>query len=88
MSAFLNAWLKGVLPLRRRFGFTIVGAWVVEGRDEFVWILGYDGPDGFEAADRRYYDSPERKAMSPDPSQYIEPEPARTMIRSVLPPTG
>ena len=53
MDAFLDAWLRGVYPLRRRFGFTFAGAWVVEGTDEFVWIIGYDGPDGFAAAGKR-----------------------------------
>ena len=52
MSEFLDAWLAGVYPLRKRFGFRFVGAWVVEASDEFVWILGYEGPEGFAAAMR------------------------------------
>jgi hypothetical protein len=84
MDAFLDAWLGGVYPLRRKFGFIFVGAWRVEGADEFVWIIGYDGPDGVAAADKRYYDSVERKTMSPDPVQYIE-GPSNRMLRSVLP---
>jgi hypothetical protein len=84
MDAFLDAWLRGVYPLRRRHGFTFVGAWRVDGTDEFVWIIGYDGPDGFLAADARYYASDERRRMSPDPAQYIE-APITQMIRSVLP---
>lgn len=84
MDKFLEAWLKGVYPLRRRSGFTFAGAWVVEGSDEFVWIIGYDGEDGLEAADRRYYDSGERKAMDPDPARYIEPGGVKLTLRSVL----
>jgi NIPSNAP len=84
MDKFLDAWLRGIYPLRRRFGFTFAGAWRVEDADEFVWIIGYDGPDGFAAADKRYYESEERKRMSPDPAQYIE-HPVNQMIRSVLP---
>jgi hypothetical protein len=84
MDRFLDAWLKGVYPLRQRFGFTFVGAWAIEGSDEFLWILAYDGPDGLEAADRRYYDSAERKTMSPDPAQYIEPGGVKLMLRSVI----
>jgi hypothetical protein len=84
MDVFLDAWLRGVYPLRRAFGFTFVGAWRVEGADEFVWVIGYDGPDGFAAADRRYYASDERKKMHPDPAQYIEAPVTRDM-RSVLP---
>jgi NIPSNAP protein len=84
MDAFVDAWLRGVYPLRQRFGFKFVGAWRVDGADEFVWILAYDGPDGFAEADRRYYASAERKAVDPDPAQFIERPMTRTM-RSVLP---
>jgi hypothetical protein len=71
IDEFLDAWLRGVVPLRRRFGFTVLGAWVVEDADELVWILGYDGSDGFADADRRYYASPERVALDPDPAQWF-----------------
>ena len=84
MDEFLDAWLGGVYPLRKKFGFTFVGAWRVDDADEFVWILGYDGPEGFAAADRRYYDSEERKRLDPDPAAFIE-GPAQAMMRSVLP---
>jgi hypothetical protein len=85
MAAFIDAWLSGVYPLRIRFGFSFAGAWVVEGKDEFVWIIGYDGAEGFTEADRRYYDSQERKAMAPDPAQYIEAG-SKLMLKSILPP--
>jgi hypothetical protein len=84
MRGFLEAWIGGVYPLRRRFGFSFVGAWVVEGSDEFVWILGYDGPDGFTAADARYYASPERARLAPDPARFFAATDHR-MIRGVLP---
>jgi hypothetical protein len=84
VEEFLDAWLPQVPPLRRRFGFHVVGAWVVEGEDELVWILGYDGADGFAAADARYYASPERTAMDPDPAQWFETA-EDVRLRSVLP---
>jgi hypothetical protein len=83
MGEFLDAWLRGVVPLRRRFGFTFVGAWVVEDDDELVWILGYDGADGFDRADDRYYASPERAALDPDPAQWFESS-ERARITAVL----
>ena len=86
MEAFLDAWLRGVYPLRRRFGFTFAGAWRVDDTDEFVWIIGYDGPEGFAAADDNYYASAERKRMSPDPAEFID-APISKMMRSVLPST-
>jgi hypothetical protein len=84
MDEFVDAWLRGVYPLRQRYGFRFAGAWRVRGADEFVWIIGYDGADGFAAADARYYASEERKRMSPDPAQYIE-APTNAYIDSVLP---
>ena len=72
LDEFIEAWLSGVVPLRRQFGFTFAGAWIVEATGELVWILGYDGPDGFDAADDRYYTSIERKTLDPDPAQWFE----------------
>ena len=86
MDTFVDAWVRGVYPLRRKFGFTFAGAWRVEGADEFVWIIGYDGPEGFAAADKSYYASDERKLISPDPAQYIEAT-LNVTIASVLPAT-
>jgi len=85
IDEFLEAWLGGVVPLRRRFGFVVLGAWVVEEADELVWILGYDGSDGLASADRRYYVSYERRALDPDPAQwFVSSEGAR--LRQVLEP--
>jgi hypothetical protein len=45
--------------------------------------LGYDGPEGFVAADTAYYASAERAALDPDPAPYIEHAEERFMT-SVL----
>jgi hypothetical protein len=41
-----------------------------------VWIIGHDD---FEAADKTYYDSPERAAMDPDPRRLIRQADTRLM---------
>jgi len=71
MEEWLDGWTRGVRPLRLKFGFRIDGAWVVPDTDTFVWILSYDGPDGFEARDAEYYHSEDRKALRPDPASLI-----------------
>jgi hypothetical protein len=74
MDAWLEEWREHVLPLRRRLGFEVLGAWVGEaesGEDTFTWLLGYDGADGIEAANAAYYASPERAALDPDPARHI-----------------
>jgi len=71
LDDFVQAWRQGVYPLRQRYGFAIPNAWVIRERNEFVWILTYDGPEEWQARDTAYYASPERAALDPDPAQYI-----------------
>lgn len=71
MSAWVEEWRRTVAPLRRRFGFEIIGPWVIEAEDKFVWILAYDGEAGWEAADAAYYASEERKAVEPEPTRHL-----------------
>jgi hypothetical protein len=72
MDNFLQAWVAGVYPLRLAHGFSIDGAWVIPERNQFIWILRYDGPEDWEIKDRAYYASTERISLEPDPVQYIE----------------
>jgi hypothetical protein len=71
LPEFVGAWKGGVMPLRRAHGFTVEGAWVVEEESLFVWILSREGT-GWEEAEASYYGSEERKALDPDPAQWIE----------------
>jgi hypothetical protein len=83
----VEAWLSGVVPLRRQFGFTFGGAWIVEATRELVWLLAYDGQDGFDAADSRYYASTERSTLEPDPAQWFESAQSER-LRPILDPLG
>ena len=70
IAAFAAEWAAGVVPLRRRFGFTVEQAWASVEDDTFVWVVGFAGAD-WEAAERAYYDSPERAALDPDPARRV-----------------
>jgi len=70
LDDFVRAWRAGVCPLRVKQGFRIDGTWVIKERNQFVWLLSYDGAD-WEAQDTAYYASPERAALDPDPAQLI-----------------
>jgi hypothetical protein len=72
LAEFVHLWLTSLLPLRRRMGFTVEGAWTVRGEDRFVWIVSYEGEESFESKNAEYYDSPERKALDPNPAELIE----------------
>jgi hypothetical protein len=69
IETWIDEWRQHVAPLRRRHGFRVLGPWV-DGTT-FVWLLGYDGEDGFAAADSRYYESAERRLIEPDPARHI-----------------
>ena len=73
LDRFVDEWRTGVAPLRRRLGFDIPAAWTVPDEDRFVWLLAHPGDwAAFEEADARYYASPERTALDPDPARLIE----------------
>lgn len=82
LAQFVEEWRHSVVPLRRELGFEVVGAWQVPADDLFVWIVSYAGPGEFAVADRAYYDSPERAALSPNPARLIVRAETRLM-RSV-----
>jgi hypothetical protein len=71
LDRFAELWRTSVRPLRQAKGFTVEGAWKIPSEERFVWIVSYDGPGGWEAASTAYYDSPERKAIDPDPATLI-----------------
>ncbi len=84
MDEFVKAWLAGVYPLRLRLGYTIPSAWVIKERNEFVWVLSYEGPQDWQAREAAYYGSPERAALNPDPAQFIA-QAEKWFISPVLP---
>jgi hypothetical protein len=86
LDDFLSAWLAGVYPLRTSLGYTIQ-AWTVRETNEFVWLLSYDGPESWEEKDRAYFASPERKAVNPNPTQFVASMELRFLEPLALPDT-
>lgn len=83
MDEFVKAWLSQVYPLRLHHGFTIDGVWIDEARDEFIWILSYDGPEDFEQKDKAYYASTNRVDFDPDPVKWVV-ETETKMVKAVI----
>ena len=71
MQEWLGEWRARIVPLRESLGFEVIGAWTVDGTDQFIWIIGYSGPKSWEQANDDYYTSPERKALDPDPARHL-----------------
>jgi heme-degrading monooxygenase HmoA len=72
MEEWLDEWRAKLYPLRTKRGFRIMAAWVVPESNRFLWIIRWDGKGSFEDADRAYYASQERKAVSPNPARHLE----------------
>lgn len=83
MDEFVSLFWR-VAEIRRQLGFEVIGPWIDAEANQFVWIVGYDGPEGFEAAAQAYYDSPERASLSPDPADFLESVDTR-MLEHVSP---
>lgn len=71
LDEWVERWRAEIVPLRLELGFTIGGAWVVRERNQFVWLISYDGPGTFAERNTFYWASPERKAMNLDPDEYL-----------------
>ncbi len=83
MDQFVREWEQKLRPLREKIGFRVHGAWTNEAANQFIWLLGYEGSETWESQDSAYFNSPERKAMQPDPARLI----ARTehyFVKSVM----
>jgi len=71
LGQFAEEWKAHVLPLRRAHGFEIQRAWTIAQSNQFAWVISYDGPESWEAKERAYYDSSERREMTPNPARLI-----------------
>ena len=65
---FLVAWREARV-VREQYGFTVALAVVDREVEGFVWVVTHDGD--FAAADRVYYESPERAALAVDPASFV-----------------
>jgi len=70
LDQFITEWKEGVAPLRKKFGFALLGAWSLPESGEFVWVIAYEGD--FDDADRVYYESDDRKRLMPNPAVHID----------------
>lgn len=81
---FLSIWREDLRPLRERHGFEVVGEFFNEEEREFVFLVGYAGPEGYAAAEEAYYDSPDRHAVGRNPGPLVEATELR-LLRPVRP---
>ena len=71
LDDFAAAWLKGPYPIRTEQGFQIPAAWISRENNQFIWIVGYDGPESWEDKQAAYYSSAARTSVEVDPITMI-----------------
>ncbi|WP_200306430.1 NIPSNAP family protein [Streptomyces adelaidensis] len=71
LDEWVERWRAEIVPLRLELGFTVDGAWADRERNQFVWLISYDGPETFAERNALYWASPERKAMNLAPDDYL-----------------
>ncbi len=71
LQQFAAEWRDKILPLRRKLGFQIEGAWLMPDTGQFIWLISHEGPETWETKDAEYFSSAERQAMQPDPARLI-----------------
>jgi hypothetical protein len=76
LDEFVEFWRSEIVPLRRRFGFDVAGAWADAQTRTFAWVVTHAD---FEPAAAAYYDSPDRQALTRDPGEFIESSDLRMM---------
>jgi hypothetical protein len=72
MDEFVALFRDFIVPAREALGFRVVGAWNDPAEGTFVWVVGHPAPDGWEACERAYYESPERAAIPKEPGSLLD----------------
>ncbi|MGW6403375.1 NIPSNAP family protein [Streptomyces sp. NPDC055134] len=80
LDEWVARWRDEIVPLRLELGFEIGGAWVDRERNQFVWLIAYEGPELFAERNALYWASPQRKAMNLDPDDYLVSCGARKVV--------
>ena len=71
MTEFRALWRDHIVPLREAVGFTVAGGWYDEDDLLFVWAVGHEAPDGWDALEATYYADPRRGELPHDPNEFV-----------------
>ena len=66
---FVSRWERDLVPLRQANQFSVVGAWRAPERNEFTWLVRWDGPGTFAEGERVYYEARQRANLEWDPKK-------------------
>jgi hypothetical protein len=82
MEDFRALWRDHIVPVRTELGFVIKGGWIDESSDVFIWLVGHEAPDGWDAAERTYYADPRRETFPHNPREFVEEIHTRLLVEA------
>lgn len=71
LDEWVERWRQEIVPLRLELGFEIGGSWVDRERNQFIWLISYEGPKSFAERNADYWASPQREQMNLNPDDYL-----------------
>jgi hypothetical protein len=71
MDDFRALWRDYVVPARQSVGFVVKGGWFDADENLFVWLVGHEAPEGWEAVERDYYANAPRDQFPHDPREFV-----------------
>ena len=75
-SGSMNDWVElfetHIRPVNQRLGIHIIGTWLNQDHNEFIWLRRFSSEDEIEALEAAYFASPERQALGDRPQQLIQ----------------
>ncbi|MBV8714740.1 MAG: NIPSNAP family protein [Chloroflexi bacterium] len=84
----LDSWIKlfneKIVPTSAGFGVHVVGAWANRPQNEFIWVRTFENEETL----KRYEDSPERAAYTPQTGPHIAKIEVRTVENALLVPAA
>jgi NIPSNAP protein len=84
----LDSWIKlfneKIVPTSASYGVNVIGAWANRPQNEFIWVRTFADEDTL----KRYEESPERAAYTPQTGPHIAKIEVRTVESALLVPAG
>ena len=68
---FVALFFEHIVPARKALGFQVDGPWGDRSDGTFAWVVSHEAPDGWDAVERAYYESPERASVPRDPRELL-----------------
>lgn len=85
MDSWINVFQEKLMPIHKKCGIPIVGAWTNLDRSEFIWVRSFSTVDEIASKESEYFATPERTALGDLPGSHIAKIEVKVVESVVLP---